>query len=51
MKGRKNNIKNNHNLRTGRTNTLSRRFYRLSREKSVKSMCYLKIYIKEFLMH
>ena len=28
-----------------------RRFLRLSREKSVKSMCYLKIYIKVHLMH
>ena len=27
------------------------RFLRLSREKSVKSMCYLKIYIKVYLMH
>ena len=26
-------------------------FLRLSREKSVKTMCYLKIYIKVYLMH
>ena len=26
-------------------------FLRLSREKSVKSMCYLKIYIKVYLMN
>ena len=26
-------------------------FLRLSREKSVKSVCYLKIYIKVYLMH
>ena len=26
-------------------------FYRLSREKSVKSMCYLKNYITVYLMH
>ena len=36
---KKRNIKINNNLRTGRTNTLlCRSFYRLSREKSVKSM-------------
>ena len=27
------------------------KFFRLSREKSVKSMCYQKIYIKVYLMH
>ena len=26
-------------------------FLRLSREQTVKSMCYLKIYINEYLMH
>ena len=54
MKSRKkkNNIKNNNNLRTGRTNTLlCQSFYRLSREKNVKSMCYLKTHIKVYLMH
>ena len=30
---------------------LCRSCLRLSREKSVKSMCYLKIYIKVYLMH
>ena len=30
---------------------LYRSFLRLSREKSVKSMCYLKILIKVYLMH
>ena len=30
---------------------LCRSFLRLSREKSVKSMCYLKNYIKVYLMH
>ena len=30
---------------------LCRSFLRLSREKSVKSMCYLKIYIKVYLVH
>ena len=27
------------------------KFFRLSREKSVQSMCYQKIYIKVYLMH
>ena len=30
---------------------VSKFFLRLSREKSVKSMCYLKIYIKVYLIH
>ena len=30
---------------------LCQSFSRLSGEKSVKSMCYLKIYIKEYFMH
>ena len=30
---------------------LCRSFLRLSREKNVKSMCYLKIYIKVYLVH
>ena len=30
---------------------LCRRFLRLSREKSIKSMGYLKIFIKMYLMH
>ena len=30
---------------------LCRRFLRLSREKSVKYMCYLKMYFKVYLMH
>ena len=30
---------------------VSRLFLRLSREKSVKSMCYLQIYTKVYLMH
>ena len=58
MKSRKKKThKNNNNLQTGRTNTLLCGFFffffflRLSREKSVKSMCYLKIYIKVYLMH
>ena len=56
MKSRKrkknNNIKNNNNLQTGQTNTLlCWIFFRLSHEKSVKSMCYLKIFIKVYLMH
>ena len=53
-KKKKNNKKtNNNNLQTGRTNTLLCRafFLRLSREKSVKSMCYLKVYIKVYLIH
>ena len=56
MKSRKKKNKkkheNNNNLQTGRTNTLlCRSVLRLSREKSVKSMCYLKIYMKVYLMH
>ena len=45
--------KNNNNLQTGRGNTLLCRsfFFKLSREKSVKSLCYQKIYIKVYLMH
>ena len=51
-KQKKQQHKNNNNSLTGRTNTLFCRFvFRLSREKSVKSMCYLKIYIKVYLMH
>ena len=43
---------NNNNLQTSRTNTLlCRSFFRLSPEKSVKSMCYLQIYIKVYIMH
>ena len=30
---------------------LCQSFLRLSHEKSIKSMCYLKIYIKVYLMH
>ena len=53
MKSRKNiKNKNNNNLQTGRTNTLlCRSFYRLSRKTSVKSICYLEVYIKVYLMH
>ena len=51
-KKKKMNIKNNSNLQTGQMNTLlCQSFYRLSYEKSIKSMCYLKVYIKVYLMH
>ena len=50
-KAEKKQQKHNNNLQSGRTNTLlCRSVFRLSREKSVKSMCYLKIYIKVYLM-
>ena len=51
-KKKKHKHKHNNNLQTGQTNTLlCRSFFRLSREKSAKSMSYLKIYIKVYLMH
>ena len=44
--------KNNNNLQTSQTNTLlCQSFLRLSHKKSIKSMCYLKIYIKVYHMH
>ena len=49
-KKKKKKKKNNNNLQTGRANTLlCQSVFKLSREKSVKSMCYLKIYIKMYL--
>ena len=52
-KQKKQQHKNNKNLQTGHGNTLLCRsfFFKLSREKSVKSLCYQKIYIKVYLMH
>ena len=53
MKSRKKQHKNNnlHDLQTIRTNIIESKFFRLSREKSVQSMRYQKIYIKVYLMH
>ena len=50
-KQKKKQHENNNNLQTVRTSTLlCRVFLRLSREKCVKSICYLNIYIKVYLM-
>ena len=53
-KRKKKQHKNNNldDLQTGRTNTLIvSKVFRLSREKSVQSMCYQNIYIKVYLTH